>query len=155
MNSLRAGRHRRGVSAAALALAALAASPALSDAYYIGGGGEADYDGGSDTIYRFGVGLGLTDLVNLEIKYSDYGNVDGQGDDGIVYSAVTEWAFSGSEEASLVVEIGADSGSDLFLGAGVMFKVSSSISVLAQYEIHEIDDYEFSAIVISARLFSF
>ena len=101
------------------------------------------------------MGLGLTDLVNLEIKYSDYGGVDGQGDDGIVYSAVTEWSFSGSDEASLVVEIGADSGSDLFLGAGVMFKVSSSISVLAQYEIHEIDDYEFSAIVISARLFSF
>ncbi len=139
---------------ALLSAAALSAGSAWSDAYYMAGGGEADYEGGSDTVYHFGVGLGLSDRLNIELKYVDYGSVEGQGDAGLVYSLMSEWPFSNSNEAALIVEIGGD-GTDPFLAAGILFHLSSSLALTAEYEIHEIDDYEFSAIVISARFTNF
>ena len=152
-------RSRRAGALCAAALAALASwhapSARAADAYYTGGSGEADYTGGSDAMYHFGVGLGMTDRVNLEIKYVDYGMVDEQGDDGLVFSLVSEWPFNDKKEAALIVELGADSGGDPFFGVGVLFQVSPSIAVTAEYEVHEIDDHEFSTVVVSARLLSF
>ncbi len=114
---------------------------AWGNTFFILGYGTSDFNNaGDDSAYLYGLGLEMTDILQIEITRANYGQV--RKDSAIVGGTVYSYGLASSinlkrqNKARIVFRAGLDDGEDLYYGAGIVFNLASGSGISVDYQIH-------------------